>query len=166
MEKVLPRKEDIFRILEEVTDPEIPVLTIQDLGIVRAVHIEPDGTIEVVITPTYSGCPAMNAIEINIRAELQEKGYDPVKVTTVLSPAWTTAWMSEAGREKLRAYGIAPPLEDTADKNALFADEKEVPCPHCGSHHTKLVSQFGSTACKALYQCQDCLEPFDYFKCH
>ncbi len=166
MEKVIPREEEIWKALEEVTDPEIPVLTVQDLGIVREVNVSEDRAVEVVITPTYSGCPAMNTIEINIKAVLQEKGYEPVKVTTVLSPAWTTDWMSEAGRNKLRAYGIAPPLEGTEDKSALFGDEKQVPCPHCGSGNTRLVSQFGSTACKALYRCQDCLEPFDYFKCH
>jgi len=166
MEKVIPREEEIWKALEEVADPEIPVLTVQDLGIVREVNVSEDGAVEVVITPTYSGCPAMNTIEVNIKAVLQEKGYEPVKVTTVLSPAWTTDWMSEKGREKLRAYGIAPPVERTEDKSALFGDEKQVPCPHCGSEKTSLVSQFGSTACKALYRCQDCLEPFDYFKCH
>ncbi len=166
MHEILPQKEEILVVLEEVTDPEIPVLTVQDLGIIRDVIVQKDGTIEIVITPTYSGCPAMNTIEVNIRAVMQEKGYEKVKVTTVLSPAWTTDWMSAAGREKLKAYGIAPPLESTQDKYALFSDEKKVPCPICNSSNTKLVSQFGSTACKALYQCKDCLEPFDYFKCH
>ncbi|MCB0624689.1 MAG: phenylacetate-CoA oxygenase subunit PaaJ [Saprospiraceae bacterium] len=159
-------KEKIWQFLEEVTDPEIPVLSVRDLGVVREVRFTPAGEVEVVITPTYSGCPAMNTIEVNIRAVLQEKGVDPVKVTTVLSPPWTTSWMTEEGRRKLRAYGIAPPLEDTGDKSALFAEEKKVDCPHCGSSDTRLVSQFGSTACKALYQCNECREPFDYFKCH
>lgn len=155
----------IWDILYDVSDPEIPVLSIVDLGIIRDIKMGQD-LLEVIITPTYSGCPAMNMIEVNIRAALQEKGYDPVKVTTILSPAWTTDWLTETGKEKLQAYGIAPPVGSSADKNALFADEKIVPCPQCNSEHTKLVSQFGSTACKAMYQCQDCLEPFDYFKCH
>lgn len=157
--------DEIWTILEEVTDPEIPVLTVNDLGIVRDVKIHEDGQVEVVITPTYSGCPAMNTIEINIRATLQEKGYDNVKVTTVLSPAWTTDWMTEAGKRKLKEYGIAPPV-GSVDKGALFGEEKVVECPHCGSENTTMVSQFGSTACKSLYKCNDCLEPFDYFKCH
>ena len=157
--------EHIWSLLEEVCDPEIPVLTIVDLGIVRDVKII-DEALEVVITPTYSGCPAMNMIEVNIKALLQEQGFEKVKVTTVLSPAWTTDWLSEAGREKLRAYGIAPPQGNSEDKTALFQDEKEVPCPQCNSTNTKMTSQFGSTACKSLYKCKDCLEPFDYFKCH
>lgn len=155
----------IWDILEGVTDPEIPVLTIQDLGIVRDLKIEEDGIVEVVITPTYSGCPAMNAIEVNIRATLEEHGYHKVKITTILSPAWTTDWMSEAGKAKLRAYGIAPPV-GSVSKRALFGEEPTVACPHCGSLHTEMLSQFGSTACKSLYRCKDCLEPFDYFKCH
>ncbi len=159
-------KEQIWQQLEAVTDPEIPVLTITDLGIVRDVQVAPNGEIEVVITPTYSGCPAMNTIEINIRAVLQDHGYDRVKVTTVLSPAWTTDWLTEEGRRKLKAYGIAPPEGGSVDKNALFQDERRIECPHCGSRQTQMVSQFGSTACKALYRCTDCLEPFDYFKCH
>ncbi len=159
-------KEQIYTILDQVCDPEIPVLTVRDLGVIRDVIIHDDDSIEVIITPTYSGCPAMNTIEINIRAALQEAGYDPVKVTTVLSPAWTTDWLSEEGRRKLKEYGIAPPQEKSFDKNALFSEEKNIECPHCGSTDTKMVSQFGSTACKSLYQCNDCLEPFDYFKCH
>ena len=156
---------DIWTILEEVTDPEIPVLTIQDLGIVRDVKIHPDETVEVIITPTYSGCPAMHTIEINIIATLQENGFDKIKVTTVLSPAWTTDWLTEAGREKLKAYGIAPPAGSTS-KRALFGEEPVVECPNCNSRNTEMLSQFGSTACKSLYRCKDCLEPFDYFKCH
>lgn len=156
----------VWKLLETVSDPEIPVLTVVDMGIVREVNIEKNGLLEVVITPTYSGCPAMNTIEVNIRAALQEAGYEPVKVTTVLSPAWTTDWLSEAGRRKLRAYGIAPPVGNSKDKSELFGEEKVVPCPQCGSERTKLVSQFGSTPCKSLYKCLDCLEHFDYFKCH
>ncbi len=159
-------KEKINQILDEVCDPEIPVLTVRDLGIIRDVNISEKGEVEVVITPTYSGCPAMNTIEVNIRAALQEAGIEPVQVNTVLSPAWTTDWMSEEGRQKLKAYGIAPPVGSSSDKSLLFGEEKIVPCPQCGSTHTRLVSQFGSTACKSMYQCKDCLEPFDYFKCH
>ncbi|MDX1940751.1 MAG: 1,2-phenylacetyl-CoA epoxidase subunit PaaD [Saprospiraceae bacterium] len=160
-----PATEDIWTILEEVTDPEIPVLTVADLGIIRDVKIHEDETIEVVITPTYSGCPAMNVIEINIKAALQEKGFDKIKVTTVLSPAWTTDWMSAAGKRKLKEYGIAPP-QGSVDKTTLFGVEKNIECPHCNSKNTEMISQFGSTACKSLYRCKDCLEPFDYFKCH
>lgn len=156
---------EVWQILEEVCDPEIPVLTIQDLGIVREVHIREE-VVEVVITPTYSGCPAMHAIEVNIRAVLQENGIDPVLVTTVLSPAWTTEWISARGREKLLEYGIAPPQQESLDKNVLFQTVREVPCPLCGSKSTEMISQFGSTACKALFRCLDCREPFDYFKCH
>ncbi|HMO40319.1 MAG TPA: phenylacetate-CoA oxygenase subunit PaaJ [Saprospiraceae bacterium] len=157
--------ETIWAILEEVTDPEIPVLTVVDLGVIRDVIMHDDESVEVIITPTYSGCPAMNTIEINIKATLQEKGFDLVKVTTVLSPAWTTDWLSEAGKEKLRAYGIAPPV-GSVSKRALFGAEPVVACPLCSSEHTEMISQFGSTACKSLYRCKDCLEPFDYFKCH
>jgi ring-1,2-phenylacetyl-CoA epoxidase subunit PaaD len=156
---------EIWTILEEVTDPEIPVLSIQDLGIVRDVHIGEDDTIEVIITPTYSGCPAMNMIEVNIIATLQNAGFDKIKVTTVLSPAWTTDWLTEAGKEKLKAYGIAPPV-GSVSKRALFGEEPEIECPICNSKNTEMLSQFGSTACKSLYRCKDCLEPFDYFKCH
>lgn len=156
----------IWAVLESVCDPEIPVLTVTDLGIIRDVKIHPDHSVEVIITPTYSGCPAMNTIEVNIRSVLQEQGIDPVKVTTILSPAWTTDWMSEAGRAKLKAYGIAPPVGNSMDKSDLFPEDKVVECPQCGSEDTKMISQFGSTACKSMYKCNNCLEPFDYFKCH
>lgn len=156
---------EIWQILEEVTDPEIPVLTVADLGIIRDVRIHEDETVEVVITPTYSGCPAMNVIEINIKAALQEKGFEQVKVTTVLSPAWTTDWLTESGKRKLKEYGIAPP-QGSVDKGALFGKENDIECPHCNSTNTEMISQFGSTPCKSLYRCKDCLEPFDYFKCH
>ena len=160
---------EIWPILETVTDPEVPVLTIIDLGIVRDVKINDEET-EIIITPTYTGCPAMDMIAMNIRLAMAENGYKKVKVTSVLSPAWTTDWMSEAGKEKLKIYGIAPPLtlsdrSRLTDTN-LFAEQNNIQCPHCNSYHTKLISQFGSTACKALYQCDDCREPFDYFKCH
>jgi len=153
-------------LLTSVCDPEIPVLTVDDLGIIRDVQILDDGTIEIMITPTYSGCPAMHAIEINIRAALQEGGFDRVKITTLLSPAWTTDWLSAAGREKLQAYGIAPPADASMDKQVLFGARRALECPHCHSTNTEMISQFGSTACKALFRCLDCREPFDYFKCH
>lgn len=154
------------RLLDTVCDPEIPVLTIADLGILRDLRQLEDGTLEVVITPTYSGCPAMNAIEVNIRAALQEGGFNKVLVSTILSPAWTTDWLSPEGRGKLRQYGIAPPAEGSMDKKALLGERRALVCPHCGSANTEMISQFGSTACKALFRCLDCLEPFDYFKCH
>lgn len=154
----------IWNYLEEVPDPEVPVLSVIDLGIVRAVKVVSEKEVEVTITPTYSGCPAMNYIEKNIREVLNEKGIETVTFHTVLSPAWTTDWMSETGKEKLLAYGIAPPVNEV-DKLILFGDAPVVKCPQCGSDNTKMLSQFGSTACKALYQCNDCLEPFDYFKC-
>jgi len=154
------------QLLQSVTDPEIPVLTVDDLGIIRAVRIAEDGVLEVVITPTYSGCPAMGVIEINIRAALQEGGFDKVRVITILSPAWTTDWLSADGRRKLVEYGIAPPAEASLDKKALFGERRALVCPHCGSVETEMISQFGSTACKSLFRCLECLEPFDYFKCH
>lgn len=149
----------IWQILGTVTDPEIPVLTIEDLGIVRAVDCGEDGSITITITPTYTGCPAMDMITAHIRLALAE--YKNVTVKSVLSPAWTTDWMTEAGKAKLQQYGIAPPKG-----NAGHIPADGVECPQCHSTHTKLLSEFGSTACKALYQCQDCKEPFDYFKCH
>ena len=157
---------DIWALLEQVTDPEVPVLSIIDLGIVRNVQVNHD-EVEVVITPTYSGCPAMDVISINIRLLLLEKGYKKITIRQVLSPAWTTDWMSDAGKQKLAAYGIAPPNPVQQVCNTqLFAEEEAVACPQCGSWHTRRISEFGSTPCKALYQCNDCHEPFDYFKCH
>lgn len=147
-----------------VTDPEIPVLTIGDLGVLRAVRIE-DGRVEAVITPTYSGCPAMNAIALEVELALRRMGFEEVVVTTVLQPAWTTDWLSEEGRRKLAAYGIAPPVGRAGGRRALFG-ETEVLCPRCGSGDTERIAEFGSTACKALYRCRACKEPFDYFKCH
>ena len=154
------------QVLESVTDPEIPVLTVEDLGIIREIRLADDGALEVIITPTYSGCPAMDMIAINIRAALQEAGFEHIRVLTVLSPAWTTAWISNDGRRKLQEYGIAPPAETSQDKKALLGERRALICPHCGSTDTIMISQFGSTACKALFRCQECLEPFDYFKCH
>jgi len=146
-----------------VVDPEIPVLTIADLGVLRDVVLDGDH-VEVAITPTYSGCPAMNMIALEIEVALERAGFRGSKVRTVLSPAWTTDWMSEEGRQKLRAYGIAPP-QDSSSRRALFG-EQSVACPQCGSDKTELLSEFGSTSCKALWRCKACREPFDYFKCH
>ncbi len=158
--------EKIWSILSAVTDPEIPVLSITDLGIVRAVNVHEDA-VEVVITPTYTGCPAMDVIAMNIRMELLAAGYNNISVVTVLSPAWTTDWMSEAGKEKLKAYGIAPPNPvQQVCNSSFFVPAEAVQCPHCQSWNTRRISEFGSTACKSLYQCNDCQEPFDYFKCH
>ena len=159
-------KEKIWKLLEEVYDPEVPVLSVIDLGIVRDVRIN-DDEIEIVITPTYSGCPAMDVITMSIKMILLETGYKKIKITSVLSPAWTTDWMSEHGKEKLKAFGIAPPTtKQQVCHTELFHEGEAIQCPHCNSYNTKLVSQFGSTACKALYVCENCREPFDYFKCH
>lgn len=156
----------IWDILATVTDPEIPVLSIIDMGIVRAVKLDESGT-EIMITPTYSGCPAMDMITLNIRLALAEHGYKNVLVTSVLSPAWTTDWMTEEGKQKMKDYGIAPPMpSQQVCNNDLFAPNENIQCPRCNSWDTSAISRYGSTACKALYQCNDCKEPFDYFKCH
>jgi ring-1,2-phenylacetyl-CoA epoxidase subunit PaaD len=146
----------IWSWLEEIMDPEIPILSICDLGIVRDVRWD-SGELVVTITPTYSGCPAMAVITDEIRAALQKRGIARFRIETQLSPAWTTDWLSEKGRERLREYGIAPPKPKSSTP---------ITCPHCGSSSTRLVSQFGSTPCKAIYVCDSCREPFDYFKCH
>jgi ring-1,2-phenylacetyl-CoA epoxidase subunit PaaD len=146
----------------EVCDPEIPVLTIADLGVLRGVEVR-DGTVEVTITPTYSGCPAMDVIGLEVETALLRAGIDRAKVRLVLSPAWTTDWMTEAGRAKLKAYGIAPPAAK-ASRRALFGEER-LACPLCGSERTEKISEFGSTACKSLWRCLACREPFDAFKC-
>ena len=148
----------LFRLLSSVCDPEIPVLTLQDLGVLRDISVTAD-KITVTITPTYSGCPAVHVMRADIETVLAEAGFPHVTVKQSLSPAWTTDWMSDAGREKLRDYGIAPPLRQSEQTN--------IQCPQCGSGDVKRISEFGSTACKALYQCQNknCREPFDYFKC-
>jgi ring-1,2-phenylacetyl-CoA epoxidase subunit PaaD len=152
-----------WKLMEDVYDPEIPVLSIIDLGIIRDIQLSNDA-IEIFITPTYSGCPAMDMISMNIRLALLEHGFTNIKITQQLSPAWTTDWMTQHGKEKLKVYGIAPPVGKSFDQKYL--EKLKVECPLCHSQNTKLISQFGSTACKALYQCNDCLEPFDYFKCH
>lgn len=157
-------KAAVYAILENVADPEVPVLSILDLGIVRDVIVLADDAVEILITPTYSGCPAMSMIAVNIKMELLSQGFKQVKITEILSPAWSTDWMSINGKDKLRAYGIAPPQYNTAFNP--HEGDAVVPCPRCESTNTRLISQFGSTACKALYKCSDCLEPFDYFKCH
>lgn len=159
--------EAAWAALEELTDPEIPVISLRDLGILRDVRQGADG-LEVVITPTYSGCPAMGQIEDDVKSTLLAKGIT-ARVVTQLAPAWTTDWMSEEGKAKLHAYGIAPPHQTPAGSNVVRfiakpAKAETVPCPLCGSANTVESSHFGSTACKALYKCLDCQEPFDYFK--
>lgn len=158
-------KNDVYNILEKVSDPEVPVISIIDLGVVRDVIFH-ENEIEVVITPTYTGCPAMDMIEVEIKAILQDHGFEKVKISMVLSPAWTTDWLSEAGKKKLLDYGIAPPQGSSKSKRALFSEETGIACPQCRSTNSEMISQFGSTACKAQYKCLDCEEPFDYFKCH
>jgi len=157
---------NIWDLLNNVNDPEIPVLSVIDLGIVRQVKVT-GNAVEVTITPTYSGCPAMHRIESDIRDVLVAQGWSEVKIRTALQPAWTTDWLTESGKKKLKAYGIAPPNNTHAVCHIeLFQQDEAVQCPRCGSYHTQLVSRFASTACKALYKCNDCREPFDYFKCH
>ncbi len=151
-----------WAVAASVMDPEIPVLSIADLGVLRAVRIT-DGRVEAVITPTYSGCPAMGVIALGIERALEEAGFVNPKITTVLSPAWTTDWITPEGKAKLSAYGIAPPAAK-ASRRALFGEEV-VACPRCGATDTQRISEFGSTACKALWRCRACAEPFDYFKC-
>ena len=153
----------VWNVAGAVADPEIPVLTIADLGVLRDVRVI-DKRVEVTITPTYSGCPAMNMIALEVELAVVKAGLGPVAVKTVLSPAWTTDWMSEDGRRKLREYGIAPPARG-AGRRALFDIEK-VACPNCSSPDTGEIAAFGSTACKSLWRCNACREPFDYFKCH
>lgn len=163
--KAVPTEKEIWDLLIDVKDPEVPVLSILDLGIVRDIKIE-DGKISIIITPTYSGCPAMDVIAMDIRLKLIEKGYRNVSIQQQLSPAWTTDWMTEEGKQKLKAFGIAPPNPKQQFCSSEMFKEEAVECPHCGSYHTELISQFSSTACKAMYRCLDCKEAFDYFKCH
>lgn len=148
--------------LSEVPDPEIPVLTITDLGIVRDVTVSDE--IVVALTPTYTGCPATEVIEQSVVSALHDHGVENVSINRVLSPPWTTDWISDEGRDKLRDYGIAPPASG-GSKRALLHGERSIACPRCDSTQTSLVSEFGSTACKASYKCSECLEPFEYFKC-
>ncbi len=162
----------VWSWLGAVADPEIPVISVVDLGIVREVAFEGDECV-VTITPTYSGCPAMEVIADSVRTALRGHGVEKLRLVNRLAPAWTTDWMSDAGKAALKDYGIAPPAQQTIDISALTRGVKRssvaapvIACPRCGSQHTELTSQFGSTPCKALYKCLDCREPFDYFKCH
>jgi ring-1,2-phenylacetyl-CoA epoxidase subunit PaaD len=156
-------EQKVWARLAEIPDPEVPVITITELGVVR--DVQWDGSeLAITITPTYTGCPAMSLFTAEIRAAMHEWGFDNVKINTVFSPAWTTDWLSQSAREKLRQYGIAPPVQHTANPDDLFAPPPAVPCPRCGSAHTHEQSRFGSTSCKALYLCDSCHEPFEYFK--
>jgi ring-1,2-phenylacetyl-CoA epoxidase subunit PaaD len=155
--------EKIYDYLQEVSDPEVPVLNVLDLGVVRKVEIVSDTEVLIQITPTYSGCPAMDVIGQTIKFALHSYGIEKVTIQLVLSPAWTTDWMSESGKQKLKEYGIAPP-QYTSKENP--ENRNVVPCPRCESQDTEVLSEFGSTACKSMYRCKSCLEPFDYFKCH
>ena len=154
--------EALERALESVMDPEVPVLSVMDLGLVRAIY-QVKEVIHVDVAPTYTGCPAMDVIHERIKASLEPFG--ETMIHSVIDPPWTTDWMTEAGKKKLEAYGIAPPVGKASGKRTLWAPSPNVRCPRCKSERTDLVSLFGSTACKSLYQCQDCNEPFDYFKC-
>lgn len=157
---VITDRQEILRLLEEVKDPEIPVISVIELGIVRDVHVTEDGHVDVYLTPTYSGCPAMDVIPQMVRDAIVAAGIADVTVHNVISPAWTTDWITAEGRQKLQEFGIAPP-----DVRRSHLPE-EVACPRCGSGQTEMISFFGSTPCKAAYRCLACLEPFDYFKCH
>lgn len=166
-DNIQQEKDRIWQLLEGVPDPEVPALSVVDLGIVRAVEVEGetnDFRITLTVTPTYSGCPALDAIGMNIRLKLLEAGYRQIAIKESLSPAWTTDWMSAEGKRKLKEYGIAPP--NPRGRSAVRFSEEAVSCPRCGSDETRLLSEFSSTACKAMYQCTSCLEAFDYFKCH
>ncbi len=156
-------RQAVWDVLNQVMDPEIPVISVVDLGIVRDVH-ESEGRFEVIVTPTYTGCPATKQIETDIRQALDDAGYAEADMRISLSPAWTTDWITERGREQLKAFGIAPP-EGSAGKRALFSGDANVACPRCASRDTEQISEFGSTACKSLWRCRACREPFDYFKC-
>ncbi len=165
MVKSIPlTKADVLHLLSEIVDPEIPVVNIQEMGMLRDVLLSGDSC-EVLLTPTYNGCPAMGIIEQDILLLLQQHGIPNAKVKLVYAPAWTTDWMSDSTKEKLKHYGIAAPLHSSC-VNWLKPDQITVACPNCGSEETLLVSRFGSTACKALYRCNGCKEPFEYFKCH
>ena len=158
-------KEQIIEYLEEITDPEIPVVNIVELGIVRDAHTKSD-SVQVDITPTYSGCPAMRVIENAILSILKEKGFENVSVKTIFSPPWTTDWLTEEAKQKLKDYGIAPPEKGEKLNWMPFSNvNKKVNCPFCDSNQTELTSQFGSTACKSLYYCNNCQQPFEHFKC-
>lgn len=156
----------VWEVLQQVPDPEIPVLTIVDLGIVRHASLDADGVVQVGLSPTYSGCPATAVIRANVLQALRHAGFDRVEVQDVLAPAWTSDWITDDGRRKLREYGIAPPAQSVSSVRQIWQPAPQVACPRCGAQDTTRVSEFGSTPCKAHYRCNDCLEPFDYFKCH
>ncbi|WP_374764201.1 1,2-phenylacetyl-CoA epoxidase subunit PaaD [Yunchengibacter salinarum] len=157
-------EENVWEILDDVLDPEVPAVSVVDLGVVRAVRVE-GKAVTIDLTPTYTGCPATILIGELVKAAVESGGYGPVTVNTVLSPAWTTDWITARGRQRLKDYGIAPPVGQSGGRAALFGGDVHVTCPHCGSQATERVSEFGSTACKAMYRCTDCREPFEYFKC-
>jgi ring-1,2-phenylacetyl-CoA epoxidase subunit PaaD len=160
---VVTRTADAHAVAAAVPDPEVPVLTIGDLGVLRDVTVDADGCVQVTVTPTYSGCPAMDVIRTDVVQALTDAGFADAKVQTVLSPAWTTDWMSAEGKRKLLAYGIAPPTRRTTGSGPVLVN-LSVRCPRCGHGDTRELSRFGSTACKALWSCRSCLEPFDHFK--
>jgi ring-1,2-phenylacetyl-CoA epoxidase subunit PaaD len=157
-------EQKVWRLLADVPDPEIPILSVIDLGVVRYVRDEQDRGIAVGVSPTYTGCPATEVIQSSIKQHLEQAGFEKVRVDSVLAPPWTSDWLSDGAREKLRDYGIAPPAESVDNPRHLWADPT-VRCPRCSSERTERVSQFASTPCKALYKCTSCLEPFEYFKC-
>ena len=154
-----------WKVLAGVPDPELPILSVVDLGIIRSVTAAMDGTLRVGVTPTYSGCPATELIRSNLMAALRAAGFERVSVAEELSPPWSSDWITVIGRQKLRAYGIAPPVQTVASLQQLVRPEATVECPRCGSGVTEIISEFGSTPCKALHRCTSCLEPFDSFKC-
>jgi ring-1,2-phenylacetyl-CoA epoxidase subunit PaaD len=160
-----PVEERLWRTLEQVMDPEIPVLSVVDLGIVRHARIDEQGVAQVGISPTYSGCPATQVIRADVASALKEAGYERAVISDVLSPPWTSDWISERGRRRLQEYGIAPPAEGVSNPRHLVRSPPIIECPRCASRATEKLSEFGSTPCKALYRCTSCLEPFDYFKC-
>jgi len=159
------REERAWAALASVADPEIPVLSVIDLGIVRRVGVRADDVLEVGLSPTYSGCPASEVIRDSVERALTDAGLQPLQIVSVLSPAWSSVWITPAGRTKLHAYGIAPPAHPAAHPRQLLRGDRPIACPRCGSSDTECVSEFGSTPCKALHRCHGCLEPFDYFKC-
>ncbi len=158
-------REQTYVWLGEIPDPEIPVVSILDLGIVRDLKLVSSDEVTIIITPTYTGCPAMDIIAMQIRMALLGRGFKQVHIEMQLQPAWTSDWITEGGKEKMKAFGIAPPQRKSRDVLGLF-EEDEAPCPKCNSRHTELVSRFGATSCKSLYRCLDCKEPFEHFKCH
>lgn len=161
---VITAKEKVWELLNQIPDPDIPVISIVELGLVKDVEISDDSKVTVTITPSYSGCPAMSVFKDDIKVLLRENDFKEVEIKTSLTPAWTTDWLSPATKEKMRVHGIAPP-EHEPDQGMLFCKQKPVACPRCGNHETKIVSRFGSTPCKALWYCNTCQQPFEYFKC-